>query len=188
MKSLSKLFFSFFESKNLIRATILVICAESAYYLMKIILHKRLINTKKDKDQIDALFFPDAKVACRKYFIDRIGCTSPLCKFSHDESLSYAKLLKALNSSQHTLDVCVFCFTAEDICKILESCLLRGVKVRVLTDSEQITSTNSMIQNLRRTGDNYFSVFALIYHSSLHSYPYFCRLQASRFGVTRRHF
>ena len=98
------------------------------------------------------IFFPDEKVACRSQFTKRHGCSSPACKFSHDDSLSYAQLMKAIGSAKASIDICVFCFTASELCSLLCELNNKGVAVRVITDSEQLSSTGSQIGTLRKEG------------------------------------
>ena len=98
------------------------------------------------------LFFPDEKVACRNEFTTRHGCTSPVCKFSHDSELSYAKLMHALGSAKNSVDVCVFCFTASELGSILCEMSKKGVAVRVITDSDQMNASGSQVGTLRKDG------------------------------------
>ena len=135
-------------------AAAVVILGEGVYLAVKIIkLQKQYSNAKEDS--ASALFFPDPEIACYKHFTSQMGCMIHSCKFSHDPSLSYSKILTAINTCKKSLDVCVFCFTSNDICKVLKSCNERGVRVRVITDSDQSTSTGSVIQDLRKSGTNY---------------------------------
>lgn len=46
----------------------------------------------------DVLFFPDDKIACASEHTQTRGCLNPRCTFSHDPTLSYAKLLKWVKS------------------------------------------------------------------------------------------
>ena len=105
-----------------------------------------------DSSKCEVIFFPDEKVACRTEFTTRHGCTSPVCKFSHDSNLSYAKLMTTLNKATKSVDVCVFCFTAAELGSILCEMNKKGVAVRVITDSDQVSASGSQVGLLRKEG------------------------------------
>lgn len=88
------------------------------------------------------LFFPDK--ATTDYF------SSPSKKTQQKGNLGI--LLKALESAQHSLDVCVFTISCQELGAVLINAHQRGVIVRVITDNEQMFSSGSQIESLRRAG------------------------------------
>merc|ERR1711879_170482 len=61
--------------------------------------------------------------------------------------------LKYLDSTRHSLDVCVFTITDDRISRrILDAHRFRGVKVRIITDGEQSKSVGSDILEFRQSG------------------------------------
>ena len=73
--------------------------------------------------------------------------------------------MTALNSAQRSVDVCVFCVTADEIASILCRLNDRGVVVKVITDSEQVHSTGSVVQTLRSCGKKWFVAINECYFS-----------------------
>ena len=89
------------------------------------------------------LFFPDEKMPCRA-----MGkCTRKGCDFAHQPT-SLSRMLDVLHSAKHTLDVCVFNITANEIADALSEIRKRGVTVRIITDDEQRVSQGSDIRKL----------------------------------------
>lgn len=103
----------------------------------------------KAEEYTEVLFFPDQKVACIKHFISE--CESESCSFSHEEN-SLGKLFRYLHQAQNSIDVCVFVITCKDLADILIQALERGVRVRVITDCEQVDIPGSQIWRLRSKG------------------------------------
>lgn len=122
-------------------------------------LYKRFyIGTKKDnsnKVATEVLFFPDAKVACKSHFTADYGCENTHCQFSHEEN-SLSKLFTYLTSARSSLDVCVFVITCSDLADLLVKACKKGVKVRVITDHEQVDVSGSQIWKLRKEGKSVF--------------------------------
>lgn len=50
------------------------------------------------------------------------------------------RLLQVLRSAQRTLDVCVFTITCDEIADALLQAHQRGVRVRVISDNDQVDS------------------------------------------------
>jgi phosphatidylserine/phosphatidylglycerophosphate/cardiolipin synthase-like enzyme len=59
------------------------------------------------------------------------------CKYSHQET-NLVKLLKVLKAAKQTVDVCVFNITCDDIANTLAALHKQGVRVRIVTDDEQV--------------------------------------------------
>ncbi|KAJ2399438.1 hypothetical protein GGI23_002657, partial [Coemansia sp. RSA 2559] len=61
---------------------------------------------------------------------------------------SFGKLIEFLNSAKHTLDVCVFNITDNDVARAISSAKKRGVEVRIITDDEQLKCKGSDVESL----------------------------------------
>ena len=88
------------------------------------------------------LFFPD------KATTDFFSSPSKTTQQKGDLGI----LLRALESAQHSLDVCVFTISCQELSDVLINAHQRGVIVRVITDNEQMFSFGSRIESLRRAG------------------------------------
>ncbi|XP_069124175.1 uncharacterized protein [Argopecten irradians] len=116
------------------------------------IIYKRFSKKPKAKKAMtEVIFFPDSKVACVDYFTKTNGCMSRDCRFSHKEN-SLSKLFVTLSNSTRSMDVCVFVMTCTDLSDLLIRAHQRGVRVRVITDCEQVDATGSQVWRLRSEG------------------------------------
>jgi mitochondrial cardiolipin hydrolase len=59
------------------------------------------------------------------------------CKYSHQET-NLVKLIRHLQAARSTLDICVFNITLDDITAAISDAHKRGVRVRIITDDEQV--------------------------------------------------
>ena len=92
-----------------------------------------------------ALFFPDAAFPCRAYA--RGGqCHRKNCSYAHGPT-SLSRMLGVLGQAKHTIEVCVFTITCNEIADALEAAAKRGVMVSAPHDphdpSATIASTHS---------------------------------------------
>lgn len=62
----------------------------------------------------DVLFFPDPGMPC-KNFRSAKGCTRKNCKSIHDEGSSLLTFLDYLNGTNHTMEICVFTITCDEV-------------------------------------------------------------------------
>ena len=99
----------------------------------------------------ELLFFPDDRPACKAHYTERQGCHDPRCRFSHEDT-SFTKLMRRLNSARVSVDLCVFCFTSPELAEAVTALYGRGVKVRVITDNEQVDAANSQVGRFRAHG------------------------------------
>jgi cardiolipin hydrolase len=95
----------------------------------------------------ECLFFPDAAMPCRH----ASNCHRKGCTYAHDRT-SLVRFLELLRSAKRTLDICVFTITCNEIAQELLGRHRDGVKVRIITDSDQAGSQGSDIQECRRAG------------------------------------
>ena len=100
------------------------------------------------------LFFPDQCQADKT----TTGAGQPLVAATpsnyrrRPNSRNYSALLEILGSATRTLDVCVYTISAQEISRALIGAHERGVAVRVVTDGEQVGSSGSCVERLRRVG------------------------------------
>lgn len=98
------------------------------------------------------LFFPDSKIACKYHFTMRHGCTMQRCNYSHDEELSYGRLMRSLTSARRSVDICVYAITCAEMADLILQLFEKGVVVRVITDYGQMEATGSKIGKFRSNG------------------------------------
>ena len=65
-------------------------------------------------------------------------CSRNHCRYSHDKSTPFAKLLAHLGSARRTLDIAVFTITHNLIRDAILEAHRRGVTVRLITDDTQV--------------------------------------------------
>ena len=64
------------------------------------------------------------------------------------------RIIKAIDSSVSTIDLCIFDFTSKEIKEAFERAKSRGVKIRIVADSRQARGVNSVVQTLIDEGFN----------------------------------
>eukprot|EP00040_Diaphanoeca_grandis_P042575 m.265339 g.265339 ORF g.265339 m.265339 type:complete len:198 (-) comp61314_c0_seq1:90-683(-) len=102
-----------------------------------------------------AIFFPDDKMPCRNYNTKTKKCSRSPCpskgRFAcYDTNLT--KFLDVLGSAKNTLDICVYTITCNEISACIKDVMKAGVKVRIITDDENIDARGSDIKDLARAG------------------------------------
>jgi cardiolipin hydrolase len=95
----------------------------------------------------EALFFPDPGMPCRF----GAACRRNNCDYAHGAT-SLTRLIAVLQSARRSLSVAVFSLTCDEIAQALLDCHRRGVRVRLITDDEQIASAGSDAASLRAAG------------------------------------
>ena len=73
--------------------------------------------------------------------------------FSPDGHVS-DRIIKAIDSSNSSIDLAIFDFTAQDIKQAFERVKNRGIKIRIIADSRQAKGAHSVIQSLLDEGFN----------------------------------
>lgn len=106
-------------------------------------------KTKGEKEEIEAVFFPDSTVACDAHF--SYGCTDKSCWLSHKET-SVMRVAHFLESVEKTLDVCVYCIASQKLVDSILKCHSQGIIVQVLTDQAQASEQGTQIARLRAAG------------------------------------
>ena len=64
------------------------------------------------------------------------------------------RIIKAIDSSNSTIDLAIFDLTSQDISQAFERAKKRGVKIRIIADSRQAKGAHSVIQSLLDEGFN----------------------------------
>lgn len=101
----------------------------------------------------EVLFFPDAQVACKDFFVSEDGCSNARCRFTHTPN-SLSRLYEFICSARTSIDVCVFVICCSELAALLIEAQKRNLNVRVICDDEQVNITGSQIWNLRKEGKN----------------------------------
>nr|CCA22108.1 predicted protein putative [Albugo laibachii Nc14]CCA23400.1 predicted protein putative [Albugo laibachii Nc14] len=99
---------------------------------------------------IDVLFFPDPKMPC-KSVIKNETCTYKRCKMIHSTT-SLVRLVRYLQNATHSLDICVFTITCNELADEVIAAHDRGLRVRVITDDRQATSLGSDVEKFISAG------------------------------------
>ena len=82
---------------------------------------------------------------CVLFFPEKSARNSP-------GSSSVSRLIDVLNSARRSLDVCVYTISSQALASALINAHQRSVKVRVITDNEQMANIGSRIMQLRKAG------------------------------------
>ncbi len=59
------------------------------------------------------------------------------CQYAHHPT-SLSRFLQILNGATRSLDICVFTITCNEIAEAVVAAHRRGVRVRIITDDEQV--------------------------------------------------
>ncbi|XP_052262426.1 uncharacterized protein LOC127866075 isoform X2 [Dreissena polymorpha] len=130
------------------------VASELVYFAYKRIKRMCCDNAVRNNDQKqfveEVLFFPDAQIACKEFFVGD-GCRRLNCRFTHEHN-SLSRLYTFLADAKQSLDVCVFVICCADLGDLLVTAHKNNVRVRVICDDEQIDITGSQIWRLRKEG------------------------------------
>lgn len=96
----------------------------------------------------EVIFFPDKAMPCRHGRNCRRG---PSCQYAHGPT-SLTRLLNHIASARQSLDICIFTLTCNEIAEQVATAAKRGVRVRIITDDDQMRTTGSDIMELRQSG------------------------------------
>ncbi|XP_038677026.1 mitochondrial cardiolipin hydrolase [Scyliorhinus canicula] len=121
----------------------LSLAAEGLYYLISHL--KRL----RERRPAQVLFFPAPVTCVRPLLLSSPGHCS--CGLSHQES-ALSCLTRLLLSARCSLDVCVFTISSLELSSTVLAVHGRGVRVRVITDSDYMALAGSQVGTFRRAG------------------------------------
>jgi cardiolipin hydrolase len=127
------------------------LAAEAMLYLYSWYKKKKEEKKKLGDTVLQILFFPDQRIRCNAHFNERRGCRKLNCPYSH-ETNSLSELTRYLNGARMSIDLCVFTITCHELGDHIVELHRSGLKVRVITDIEQIDATGSQIGKFRREG------------------------------------
>lgn len=104
-------------------------------------------NGRRGSRNTEVLIFPDARMPCRS-IVDNYQCKKSDCRYSHDAELSLVRFLRALDSAKETLDIVCFTITCDEIKRVIQRVAQRGVRVRIVSDANNVDSLGSDIREL----------------------------------------
>lgn len=108
--------------------------------------HRLKPNGRRGSRNTEVLIFPDAQMPCRS-IVDNYHCRKSDCRYSHDTT-SLVKFLRALDSAEETLDIVCFTITCDEIKRVIQRVAQRGVRVRIVSDANNVDSLGSDIREL----------------------------------------
>ena len=96
----------------------------------------------------NALMFPDKQMPCKSIIQANYVCRKgDQCEYAHRQTnLTY--FLDCLNSAKRTMDICCFTITCNEIAAAVKNAVYRGVKVRLITDANNVDGNGSDIRDL----------------------------------------
>ena len=95
------------------------VTSEVVYLILKRTGLISAFGSRRRRDDLELLFFPDSQVACRTHFTSRHGCHNQRCRFSHDQTLSYSRLMNLLASTRKSIDLCIYTITSAELADII---------------------------------------------------------------------
>ncbi|XP_059835854.1 mitochondrial cardiolipin hydrolase isoform X2 [Hypanus sabinus] len=118
-----------------------LLTAEGLYYLLRYV---RKFREQKPK----VLFFPTPVTCLRPLLLSPRHCD---CSLPHGES-ALSSLARLLLGAGRSLDVCVFTISSSDLGSLVLAVYGRGVRVRVITDSDYMALAGSQVGIFRKAG------------------------------------
>ena len=89
---------------------------------------------------------------CKSIIVPNFTCRrGKECEFSHAQT-NLTFFLDCLNSAQVSLDICIFQLTCNEIAQAVTNAVKRGVRVRIITDANNVDSNGSDIRELNELG------------------------------------
>ncbi|KAM8961522.1 mitochondrial cardiolipin hydrolase [Pelodytes ibericus] len=96
----------------------------------------------------EVLFFPAPLTCPKPLFFPGLECCCPL---PHTDT-ALTRLLRLLLRAQRSLELCIFTFSSPPLAQAVLQLHRRGVRVRVITDSDYMAASGSQIGVLRQEG------------------------------------
>lgn len=110
------------------------------------------VNGASIKSLGNALFFPDKAMPCKSITVPNFVCRrGTACEYAHAQT-NLTFFLDCLNSAEFSLDVCIFQLTCNEIAEAVTNAVKRGVRVRIITDANNVDSNGSDIRRLNELG------------------------------------
>ncbi|XP_077130421.1 mitochondrial cardiolipin hydrolase [Ranitomeya variabilis] len=97
----------------------------------------------------EVLFFPAPLVCAEPLFSPGSPCSCPL---PHHTDGALSALLRRLLGARRSLELCIFTFSSHPLARTVLLLHGRGVRVRVITDSDYMAAAGSQIGELRKAG------------------------------------
>ncbi|XP_072273526.1 mitochondrial cardiolipin hydrolase [Pyxicephalus adspersus] len=103
---------------------------------------------KRRKSVKEVLFFP-VSLSCTEGVLNPgVPC---LCPLPHTDS-DLHRLMRRLMEARRSLELCIFTFSSPPLARAVLLLHSRGVRVRVITDSDYMATVGSQIGALRKAG------------------------------------
>lgn len=107
----------------------------------------------KKYSQIFIIFFCIVIAGCGGY--TQVKSYAPQLEvYFSPEGHTQDRIIKAIDSSNSSIDLAIYSFTAQEIKSAFERAKKRGVKIRIIADSRQAKGSHSLIQTLIDEGFN----------------------------------
>ena len=108
-------------------------------------------STTSNNLHFETLFFPDkAGLPCRR-FLNNQRCTRQNCSYAHEQTSLY-RFIHLLRSTKSSLDICIYNLSLNDVANEILQAHKRGIRVRVITDSQTQENQGNDIAELRSNG------------------------------------
>ena len=112
--------------------------------------HGRAARPRFEEHAHTPLFFPDHRLPCEHY-LACTSCLAPRCRLAHHET-GLTRLLRVVGEAERTIDVAVYCISLDLLASALLQAHARGVRVRVVTDDEQLKASGAEVARLEVGG------------------------------------
>ncbi len=94
----------------------------------------------------------DKAMPCKSIIVPNFVCRrGEQCEFSHKQT-NLTFFLDCINSATKSLDICIFQLTCNEIAQAVGEAVKRGVRVRIITDANNVDSNGSDIRELNELG------------------------------------
>ncbi|XP_075686781.1 mitochondrial cardiolipin hydrolase [Rhinoderma darwinii] len=97
----------------------------------------------------EVLFFPTPLICTEQVLRPGTCCSCPL---PHHTDSALSQLIRRLLGARRSLELCIFTFSSSPLAQAVLLLHGRGVRVRVITDSDYMAASGSQIGALRKAG------------------------------------
>lgn len=105
---------------------------------------------KRRRPVREVLFFPTPLICTEPLLSPGTCCTCPL---PHHTGGALSQLMRRLLQARRSLELCIFTFSSAPLARAVLLLHARGVRVRVITDSDYMAASGSQIGALRKAGE-----------------------------------